>query len=111
MSNEHSCPNGSLNCEFSDAHELALSGKIMGVIGRFSQDEHIAPCPFCLRDTMLAVAALLHLEGGKIASAQPGKPPIDGKRASKEFTQAARQRLEAVIEADAARIAQSKNGA
>ncbi len=109
MSHGHGCPNGSPDCDFSDAYELALTEKIMGVIGRFSQDEHVASCPVCLRNTRLAVAALLHLEGVKIASAQPGKPLSDGGRANEEFAQAARERLEAVIEADAARIAQSKH--
>jgi len=106
---EDSCPHGNEECAFSPADELALTQQIMDVIGRFSQNEPTAPCPFCLRDTMLVVAALLHLDGAKIAAAQTGEPSIDGTRASNEFTQAARERFEAVMEADAARIAPSKH--
>jgi len=34
--------------------------------------EHIDLCPLCLRDTMLAVAALLHLEATTVADAKSG---------------------------------------
>jgi hypothetical protein len=38
----------------------------MRTIERHNTDERIAPDPTSLRDTMLAVAALLHLEGANV---------------------------------------------
>src|SRR5258706_9047701 len=109
MSDEGNCPNGGSNCDFTSAHELALTKEIMGGIGRYRQDEHIDPCPLCLRDTMLAVAALLHLEAATVADAKSGKPSVGGKRIIEEFTDAASERLEAVIGASPARVARSKH--
>jgi hypothetical protein len=100
MSEQDRCPNGSSDCEFDLAHELTLSGKIMGMIGRYNQEEHINPCPVCLRDTMLAVAALLHLESIRLHGAKPEKPRAGGKRRlDVTFAKAARERLQAVMEA------------
>ena len=104
-----SCQNGSEGCGFTDPHELALIAKIMGVIGRFGEEHNIAHCPLCLRDTMLALAALLHLEGVKTVLAHLGMPPDDGARINGEFKQAACERLESIIEADAHRIARGKH--
>ena len=109
LSNGGNCPNGSNNCDFKGVHALPLTKEIMGMIGRYRQDGHIDPCPLCLRDTMLAVAALLHLEAATVAGAKSGKPSVGGKRIIEEFTEAASERLEAVTEASLARIAQSKH--
>ncbi|MGA7324582.1 MAG: hypothetical protein WBX25_08905 [Rhodomicrobium sp.] len=106
MRERDGCPNRNEDCDFSDVNELALTRKIMEAISRFSQDEQITPCPLCLRDTMLTVAALLHLEGMKISRAHRAHT---SKRANDEFTQAGRQRLKAVIDADAIRIASDKH--
>jgi hypothetical protein len=43
-------------------YDLVLAAKIMSWIEQYHQDEDIAPEPVSLRNTMLAVAALLHLE-------------------------------------------------
>jgi hypothetical protein len=101
--------NGNPDWEFGDTHELALTEEIMGVIGRYHQHQHIDPSPLWLRNTMLAVAALLHLEAATVADAKPGKTAVGGKRITEEFTEAASERLEAVIGASPARVAQSKH--
>jgi hypothetical protein len=109
MSDEGSCPNGNPDCEFGLAHELALAEKIMRMIGGYSQDGHIAPCPRCLRDTMLAVAALLHLEAARLDAAKSGQLPITHERFDEAFAKAARERLQAIIQADSARLAGQKH--
>jgi hypothetical protein len=53
---------------------------------------------------MLAVAALLHLEGEKVAATRI-PAPINCKPANSAFTQAARERFQAILEADAIREA------
>ena len=57
------------------------------MIGGYGQDEHIAPCPLCLRDTMLNVAALLHVEAAKLYAARPEEPPADGADTKKSAPQ------------------------
>jgi hypothetical protein len=109
MSDDGSCPNGSQDCHFDLTHEVALTKAIMRVIGRYSEEEHINLCPVCLRDTMLAVAALLHLEAARLDPEKPGKPPVAGKRSEEAFAKAARERLKAVIEADAIRAGRQKH--
>ncbi len=101
MSEQRSCPHGRENCGLDNLYELTLSQKILGVIGGFGEGKEISPCPFRLRDTLLAVAALLHLEGRKIGCPSPQEFPF----AYEEFTKAAGQSLEAVVDAETARIA------
>jgi hypothetical protein len=109
LSDECNCPNDGNDCDFAGAHELALTKEIMGVIGRYHQHQHVDPSPLYLRDTMLAVAALLHLEAATLADAKSGKPSVGGNQIIEGFTEAASERLEAVTEATLARVAQSKH--
>jgi hypothetical protein len=109
MSERDRCPNGSVDCEFDLTHELALTEKIMRAIGRYCQDENIKPCPVCLRDTMLVVAALLHLEAAQLDRQRSGKPRVGGKRIDESFAKAARERLKATMEADVIRAARQKH--
>jgi hypothetical protein len=109
MSDNGSCPNGSPDCEFDLTHELALTEKVMRTIKRYQEDEDINPCPACLRNTMLTVAALLHLEAAKLDAEKSGKPRVGGKRLEEGFAKAARERLKAVIEADAIKVARQKH--
>ena len=102
MSNWNACPNGNENCDFSLIDELALTHKILGFIARVIRDEGIDPGPLFLRDTMITVAALLHLECEKIDTAQFGHAN-DRNHANRAFAQAARERFKAVLEADAVR--------
>ena len=108
MSDEGSCLNGSEDCEFGHTQELALVERIMRVIGHFKQDERINPCPICLRDSMLAVAAFLHLEAAKINGGGSGHTTIEKQRVDEAFTEAARQRLNAVAHVVAGNVIQLK---
>ena len=109
LSDERNCPNDGNNCDFTGADELALTKEIMGVIGRYHQHQHIDPSPLWLRNTMLAVAALLHLEAVTVARAKSQKTAVDGKRIIEEFAEAASERVEAVIGASPARVTRSKH--
>ena len=108
MSEWNSCPSCDDDCNFSGFDELALTHKVMELIARFSRDQRIDPCPLFLRDTMLAVSALLHLEGEKIAATGVGMR-VNFSQANRTFTQAARERFNAVLEADATRAAWHKH--
>ena len=60
-----------------------LVNEIMDLIGRYCEANGIVPCPVELRDTMLAVAALAHLEAGKTectAIAMSGEDFADAAR-------------------------------
>jgi len=62
-----------------------LVNQIMGLIGRYCEANGIAPWPIELRDTLLAVAALSHLEAGKLdcaAVAACGEDFADAARES-----------------------------
>jgi hypothetical protein len=78
-----------LGCEFDLTHELTLTAKIMRVIAGYNQEEHIKPCSVCMRNTMLAVAALLHLEAAKLDPEKAGKPRAWGKSFAEAFVKAA----------------------
>ena len=104
MSEWNSCPTGTDDCGISHVEELALTHEILELITRFSSDKRIDPDPFLLRDTMLTVAALLHLEGEKLAGARIGHP-INWKHANRAFSQVARERFDDILEADAIRAA------
>ena len=66
MSEEDTCPNGRPDCDFAEKHELALAGKILRMIESYTKDNETYPCPKCLRNSMMAIAALLHLEAAKM---------------------------------------------
>jgi hypothetical protein len=104
MSDEGSCLHGSEDCEFGDTQELVLVERIMRVIGHFKQDERINPCPICLRDSMLAVAALLHLEAAKINGGGSGHTTIEKHPVDEAFIEAARERLNAVAQVVAGNV-------
>jgi hypothetical protein len=99
MSEQDHCPIGSQDCSFGGGQDVALTAKIMLLIERHRKEEGISQCPRCLCDTMLAVAALLQLEAVRLDSANRGKPLIKGKSFDEQFAEAARDRMQAVIEA------------
>jgi hypothetical protein len=103
MTQNH-CPNGDPNCPFDREHELALVSEIMRLIRHYFESTGSEPCPLCLRNTLLAVAALAHLEAARIEAAD-----TDGKRLRATFAKAAREGLEAVSQANAA-ITRGKSG-
>src|SRR5262245_41810654 len=87
--------------DFGARGDYGLVLKIMHAIECYNRDEHIDPNPHSLRDTMLAVAALLHLEATKIDSMdQPGAAE-DGEALRKTFTGAAWCQFDAIIAAAA----------
>jgi hypothetical protein len=100
MTDGESCPGGGAECNYSEMHELSLVEKVMRAIEEYNKDRHTDPCPLCLRDAMLAVAALLHMEAARPggASSLLGEPEV----LEEEFGEAAREKLRAVAEAVAA---------
>ena len=61
-----------------------LINQIMGLIGRYCEANGITPWPVELRDTLLAVAALSHLESGKLDGAAVAKGVEDFADAARE---------------------------
>ena len=98
MSEEDTCPNGHPDCDFAEKHELALAGKILRIIESYTKDNETYPCPKCLRNSMIAIAALLHLEAEKIdqTDAEHTSPDCGFVET---FTDAARERILSVMEA------------
>jgi hypothetical protein len=97
----NSCLVGSASCGLGDQHELMLVETIMRTIKRYSEREHIEPCPKCLRDTLLNVAALLHLEVARIGAAK-------ARDFDDHFAEAARERLNAIAEVVPSNVIQFK---
>jgi hypothetical protein len=94
MIKEESCPGGAEDCKYRDKHELMLVEEIMRTIEQYHKSNQADPCPACLRDTMLAVAALLHVQCGA------NSPHASRAECSEsEFEAAALRRLRDVIEA------------
>jgi hypothetical protein len=100
--NEPRCPHNNPECSFDKDDEQALVGEIMHSIERRNRMRKRTPCPLCLRDTMLAVAALLHLEAARTGMTGGRKPRPGSKRYRDAFARAARTRLEEVTQASAA---------
>jgi hypothetical protein len=83
-------------CDLSARSDYGLVLKIMRTVEHHNRDEYIVPDPRSLRDTMLAVAALLHLEAIKMESANPPAVAGNGKQLREAFAGAARCQLDAV---------------
>ena len=65
MSEEDTCPSGRQDCDFAEKHELALAGKILRMIEGYTKDNETYPCPKCLRNSIMAIAALVAPRGDK----------------------------------------------
>ena len=76
--------NKEINAVVAGAADSDLVNEIMHLIGRYCATIQIVPCPVELRDTMLAVAALSHLEAARMDCA-----PME--LAGEEFAEAARE--------------------
>jgi hypothetical protein len=107
MTDGESCPGGGTGCDYSETHELTLVGTIMRTIEQYHKDVNADPCPVCLRDTMLAVAALLHLQAARIDGVNP-RLGADGFF-EEDFGEAARESLRAVAETAAVNLTGSKH--
>ncbi len=68
-------------------YDLVLAAKVMSLIQQYHQDKDIAPEPVSLRNTMLAVAALLHIES----------LDYDDEDAGETFAQIARAQLDEMM--------------
>jgi hypothetical protein len=55
-------------------YELTLVGKIIATIERYNGNSGIEACPSELRDIMLAVAGLLHLEAARLYQGEDCRP-------------------------------------
>ncbi len=98
MSEEDTCPNGRQDCDFAEQHELALAGKILRMIEGYTKANETYPCPKCLRNSMMAIAALLHIEAAKMdedgaAQCSPDYGFVEG------FAETARERILSVMDA------------
>ena len=98
MSEEEICPNGEPDCDFAEKHELALAGGILRMIEAYTKSNETYPCPKCLRNSIMAVAALLHIEAAKMDGDESGQvsPELGFVDA---FADAARERMLSVMEA------------
>ena len=92
------------NGNFNDRRELALVEEIMRTIEQYGKDKQANLRPACLRDTMLAIAALLHLEAARVDSEDADRPRPRTKQLSDALAKAARTALEDVSSARAARF-------
>lgn len=100
MTGEERCPSGAAECDYSETHELPLVQRVLKSIEHYNLEMNADPCPECLRDAMLAVAALLHMEADRPLSS---RQPAAGLEALEEaFGEIARDKLRAVAQAAAA---------
>ena len=96
MTAEERCGSGAEKCEYSETHELPLVQRVLQSIQQYNQEKSADPCPECLRDAMLAVAALLHMEAERLLTS---RPLADGLEALEEaFGSVAREKLRAVAQ-------------
>jgi hypothetical protein len=96
-------------CNLNARSDYGLVLKIMGTVEHHNSDEHIVPDPRSLRDTMLAVAALLHVEAIKMDEANSHVVEKVRERLHEAFGSAACRQLDAVVEA-AALIRRDQSG-
>jgi hypothetical protein len=75
-------------------HELSLVREIMATIERFNSDQAISPAPGAIRDTLLAVAGLLHREAIRLESQKD-----DLRQLQETFGEVAQARIEYVLKA------------
>ena len=98
MNEQDTCPSGRDDCDFAENHELALAGKILRMIEGYTRDNETYPCPACLRNSIMAIAALLHLEASKMDDGGCGRRSTEPGFVD-TFTDAARERILSVIDA------------
>ncbi|HWJ19759.1 MAG TPA: hypothetical protein VNR65_13630 [Geobacterales bacterium] len=68
------------------------------MIENYTQDNRTYPCPKCLRNSIMAIAALLHLEAAKTDEKGSGQNRPEGT-APEAFAEAARERMLSVMDA------------
>jgi hypothetical protein len=86
-----------LTCDCDAQEDPVLVAKIMGLIEQHHKEKHITACPICLRNIMLSVAALAHLES-VMQLFVSGEIPCLGQRLTKMFAEVAHDRMEAMVD-------------
>jgi hypothetical protein len=85
------------NDSHSDAdfapYDPILVKRVMAVIEDYVREKNALPSPAPLRDTMLAVAAVLHIDAVRTGGAGDYESIVEG------FSESARKQVRAVIEA------------
>lgn len=74
-----------------------LVDRIMGLIRSYCKKNEVIPCPIELRDTLLAVAALAHLEAARMECRAMQNPADDFALAAHEIYQEAKGMLAAPV--------------
>lgn len=99
MSEQDRCPSGSPDCDFAEAHELGLATRLTQMIENYSQVNRTYPCPKCLRNLIIAIAARLHLEAIKIDKKASVQNCSRSTNFAEAFAEAARERMLLVMAA------------
>ena len=86
-----------LTCDCDAREDPVLVAKIMGLIEQHHKEKHITGCPTCLRNTMLSVAALAHIESAMQLFVSAGISS-SGQRLTKMFAEVAHERMEAMVD-------------
>jgi hypothetical protein len=81
------------------AYELALVEEIVATIGRYNQSHDVMPSAAYLRDTMLSVAALLHIEATKLDETAIRAIALKFESLAIGFAEAAGERMNLVLDA------------
>ena len=69
------------------------------MIENYTQDNRTYPCPKCLRNSIMAIAALLHIEAAKIDEKGSGQNRSQRTSFAEAFAEAARERMLSVMDA------------
>ena len=86
-----------LPCGCDAEDDPVLVAKILALIERHHKEKHITACPTCLRNIMLSVAALAHIES-VMQLFVSGEIPCLGQRMTKMFAEVAHDRMEAMVD-------------
>jgi hypothetical protein len=98
VTDQDRAPHGGGDGGADNRYDPKLAARILSAIADYNRDHETAPSPGPLRDTMLAVAALLHLDATRAAHAFPTYEAV-----FEAFADGARDQLRAVIEAKSAK--------
>ncbi len=99
MIEQANCPHNRPNCDFAEEHELALVRRLVHVIENYTKEHRTYPCARCLRNSIMAIAALLHLEAAKIDEKRSGQKRSGSASFAEAFAEAARERMLSIMDA------------
>ena len=101
MTERNRCSNGSCWCNFDSS--IRRVEELMQAVGNHNEAR---PCPMCLRDSMLAAAALLHLEAFQITTSRSDNGNMAEVLADM-FASAASSKLREVMEISVPSVGQA----